>query len=90
MRRLRKFYMAEDYHQKYALRLNGSFFQEFTAMYPDLQDLVDSTAATRVNAYLYGCGTGEQLQTEIDSFGLSEEAKGHLQNIVPVGGCPVG
>ena len=34
------------------------FFREFPAMYPDLWDLVDSASRHRVNAYLYGCGTG--------------------------------
>ena len=54
-----RFYVAEDYHQKYALQSNARFFREFEAMYPDFWELVDSPAATRVNAYLYGFGGAE-------------------------------
>lgn len=72
------FYPAEDYHQKYALQGDAAIMAEFRRMYPDFQDIVDSTAATRVNAYLYGCGTLEQLQRELDGLGLSEEAAARL------------
>jgi peptide-methionine (S)-S-oxide reductase len=66
-----RFYMAEDYHQKYALRMAPDLFEEYRAMYPDFWELVDSAAATKVNAYLYGCGTEEQLEADIDLLGLS-------------------
>ena len=63
--------------------------QEFRTMYPDIWDLVDSPAATRVNAYLYGCGTAELLNTELDSLGLSDAGKARLQTGLPVGACSV-
>ncbi len=72
------FYPAEDYHQKYALQGDTALMAEFRRMYPVFQDIVDSTAATRVNAYLYGCGTLQQLQRELDGLGLSEEATARL------------
>jgi len=83
------FYLAEDYHQKYALRGNRLLFAEFEAMYPDFQDLVDSAAASRVNAYLYGFGTAEQLTAELDKLGLSERGKEALVKAGPTGICPV-
>jgi len=83
------FYLAEDYHQKYALRGNGTLFAEFKAMYPDFWDLVDSAAASRVNAYLYGFGTAEQLAAELDRLGLSEAGRQALIQSVPAGVCPV-
>ncbi len=87
---LKAFYLAEDYHQKYALQGSSILSREFRAMYPDLWDLVDSTAAARVNAYLYGEGTAEVWDTEIDKLGLSAEALAHLQAVAPAGACPVG
>lgn len=72
------FYPAEDYHQKYALQADSALLTEYRRMYPDFAGLVDSTSATRVNAYLYGCGDAEQLRRELDSLGLSEEGRKRL------------
>ena len=72
------FYLAEDYHQKYALQADGAMMQEYRSMYPEFLDIVDSTSATRVNAYLYGLGNQEQLRRELDSLGLSEENRKRL------------
>ena len=83
------FYIAEDYHQKYALQGNSALLGEFRAIYPDFGDLVDSTAATRVNAYLYGYGTPEQLSAELDGLGLSVTGKARLLASSPAGVCPV-
>ena len=83
------FYLAEDYHQKYALQADSLLAGEYRGMYPDLWDMVDSTAATRVNAYLYGDGSAEQLQAELDSLGLSEKGKDYLLRATPAGTCVV-
>ena len=72
------FYLAEDYHQKYALQGDSGLSKEFRRMYPDLWEMVDSTAATRVNAYLYGCGSTEQLRAELDGLGLSAAGSARL------------
>ena len=72
------FYRAEDYHQKYKLRHAHDIMAEFAKMYPDYDDFVDSTAATRINGYLYDFATMENLQAEVDSYGISEEAKEKL------------
>jgi len=79
---LGKFYLAEDYHQKYELRGTAELMKEFTAIYPDSKEFVNSTAAARVNSYIGGSGTKEQLQTEIDLLGLSPEGKKTLQKYV--------
>ncbi len=83
------FYLAEDYHQKYALQGNSPLLGEFRAIYPDFWDLVDSTAATRVNAYLYGYGTPEQLRAELGGLGLSAAGQDRLLSSAPAGACPV-
>lgn len=76
---LTRFYVAEDHHQKYELRCTGDLFKEFAAMYPDARELMNSTAAARVNGYISGQGTPEQLKAEIDLLGLTEEGKQRLQ-----------
>ena len=79
---LTKFYIAEDYHQKYELRCTAELMKEFAAIYPDAKDFMNSTAAARVNAYLSGQGSVEQLKTEIDLLGLSTEGKEQLRKFV--------
>jgi peptide-methionine (S)-S-oxide reductase len=79
---LTKFYLAEDYHQKYELRCSAELMKEFASMYPDAKDFVNSTAAARVNGYLAGQGSVPQLKTEIDLLGLSADGRKRLQQFV--------
>jgi peptide-methionine (S)-S-oxide reductase len=76
------FYLAEDYHQKYALQNDSILMYDFRRMYPDLTDIVNSTAATRVNAYLYRCGSLEQLRAELDDLGLSAAGRAYLLELL--------
>jgi methionine-S-sulfoxide reductase len=73
-----RFYPAEAYHQKYYLRQNRRLLQELQRYYPQDAELMNSTAAARVNGYLGRFGTAEELKAEIDRIGLSEEAKREL------------
>lgn len=66
------FTMAEEYHQKYNLK-RSRLAAELAGLYPDHQDLVDSTAAARLNGYVSGYGSSEQLEREIDSLGINDE-----------------
>jgi peptide-methionine (S)-S-oxide reductase len=79
---LATFYVAEDYHQKYRLRHKSDFMREFKAMYPNDADLMNSTAAARVNGFLAGNGSAELLDEEIDDYGLSPEAAAKLREMV--------
>jgi hypothetical protein len=76
------FYLAEDYHQKYRLRGQRDLMREFTAMYPNDADLVNSTAAARVNGFLGGNGTPELLEKEIAQYGLSPDGAARLRELV--------
>ena len=76
------FYRAEDYHQKYLLQRRGELMQEYRAIYPNFVDLVDSTAATRVNGYVGGYGSLAALETELDSLGLSPAGREKLVRMV--------
>jgi hypothetical protein len=85
---------AEDYHQKFHLRDEHALMEEFKQMYPQTRDFVASTAAARVNGYLGGYGTLEELNKELESYGLSEAGKTRLLEIVEKSGhrreaCPL-
>jgi peptide-methionine (S)-S-oxide reductase len=75
---LTKFYLAEDYHQKYSLRYDTELFNDLRKIYPREIDFVNSTAVARINAILAGNGSQKLLREEIDSYGLSAPAKEKL------------
>ena len=77
-----EFYLAEAYHQKYRLRQVPDLMKEFSIMYPDNDDFVDSTAAARINGHLSGHGTFEALQAELSDLGLSPAGSKRLLDIV--------
>ncbi len=79
---LKRFYLAEGYHQKYRLRGDRELMGEFSRMYADEWDIVDSTAAARVNGYLDGEGSTARVAREIDGFGLSDEGRARLESRV--------
>ena len=77
--RLTTFWIAEDYHQKYYLRGHRELAAEMHAIYPDQHDFVDSTAAARLNGYLYGAGTCARLERDLPLLGVSDDGAVHLQ-----------
>ena len=81
-----EFYLAEDYHQKYYLRQDYVLGNEFKMMFPSEKDLVNSTAAARVNGYMGGYGTNAALKEGLDQLGLSEAGRKKLLQRVPSSG----
>jgi peptide-methionine (S)-S-oxide reductase len=75
-----RFYLAEDYHQKYRLRHDKTLMREFADYTP--RQFVDSRVAARLNGYLSGKGSRELLRGELESFGMSSAANGHLDRLV--------
>jgi methionine-S-sulfoxide reductase len=75
---LSRFYPAEAYHQKYYLRDQKRLLKELQRYYAAEVDLMNSTAAARLNGYLGGSGGAETLKAEIDRYGLSEEGRSEL------------
>jgi peptide-methionine (S)-S-oxide reductase len=73
------FWIAEDYHQKYRLRHEGAIDDELHAIYPNEADYIRSTAAARLNGYLDGHGSEQQLEREIGKLGLSAEGQARLR-----------
>ncbi len=62
-----RFYVAEDYHQKWNLRKNGGrWLKMLQGAYPEPARLRDSTAAARLNGYLGGYGDPRPGQLQED------------------------
>jgi peptide-methionine (S)-S-oxide reductase len=83
-----KFYIAEDYHQKYYLQ-SSVLFSEISAIYPGMNDMVNSTAAARLNGYLGGYGDAATAKAQIDHLGLSEAGQKELLKLIESGLAPV-
>ena len=81
-----RFYLAEAYHQKYALRGRSELMKEYEAIYPSFRDFLASTAVTRVNGYVAGYGTCDSLREGLDGLGLSPAGRKRLEDIA----CPPG
>lgn len=78
-----RFYLAEDYHQKYYLRHDRTLIAELADYTP--RELVESTVAARINGYLgyvSGRSTLAQLHDELPQLGLSAAATTHLERLV--------
>lgn len=75
-----RFYLAEDYHQKYYLRHDKTLMAEL-AQYTPAQ-LVESRVAARLNGYVAGKGTAAQLREDLPRLGLSSAANAHLEKLV--------
>lgn len=77
-----KFYLAEDYHQKYYLQTEPQLAMEIKGYYNDFSGFINSTAAARLNGLLGGYGDPQLLAVETDSYGLSDQAKELLQRFL--------
>lgn len=73
---LKRFYRAEDYHQKYSLRSDSILMLEFAGYSP--QEFTDSTVAARLNGRITGQMDAAQFARELDTYGLSPAARLHL------------
>ncbi len=78
-----RFYLAEDYHQKYYLRHERTLIAELADYTP--HQLVESTVAARLNGYAAGRSTLAQLHDELPQLGLSAAAAMHLERRVASG-----
>jgi peptide-methionine (S)-S-oxide reductase len=65
------FTLAEDYHQKYYLRGAHDIYREIQARYDSPQAITDATAAARINGFLGGYGSREDVAAVQDALQLS-------------------
>ena len=82
----RAFHSAEDYHQKYTLRRYREVTGEFRRMLSRERDFVDSTAVARVNGWLSGCASAEQIESELPLTGLSPKSQDTVRAVAMPGG----
>ena len=75
------FTLAEDYHQKYLLK-HSALNHFLNTFYKHHIDIVNSTAAARLNGYAGGNGSREQLVREMHLLGLDEAQKKLLEKLV--------
>jgi len=78
------FYMAENYHQKYSLKMHSAILEEFKKYYPDDNDLINSTSVARVNGFLAGWGAFPQLEEIGPLLGLTEESLEKVKKAVQI------
>jgi len=78
---LDRFWIAEDYHQKYRLRREPELYEELRALYRDEASFVASTAAARINGFLDGHASSRQLEAEIGKLGLGAKGQAHLREM---------
>jgi peptide-methionine (S)-S-oxide reductase len=76
---LSRFYLAENYHQKYYLQSVQALAGEIKAYYPEFTDFVDSTAAARLNGLVAGYSDPALTAEELESYGLSPRGRELLQ-----------
>ncbi|MCF7876213.1 peptide-methionine (S)-S-oxide reductase MsrA [Candidatus Bipolaricaulota bacterium] len=76
--KLNNFYVAEDYHQKYRLKQNRTFMESLSEYYREPDELMNSTAAARLNGYIAGYGTPDRVEENIGNLGLSPKARNRL------------
>lgn len=79
VRRLDRFYVAEDYHQKYSLRHDRLLMSELARYFPDPASLRESTSAMRLNAWLAGHATKEQVERDLPLLGLTPAGQEHIR-----------
>ncbi|MEE8591519.1 MAG: hypothetical protein V3T35_09375 [Spirochaetia bacterium] len=55
---------------------------ELRGRYPLKEDFTNSTVTARLNGYIGGFGTEDQLEQELEGFALSDQAEKYLRERV--------
>lgn len=87
----KRFYAAEGYHQKYFLKQHSALFRSLSKRY-SLDQLVDSTLAARLNAYVHGVGMRERFEQERETWALSDDEAAMVRRCLvddPIGHCTI-
>jgi len=77
---LGEFVLAERYNQKYHLGNHEEISEGYRELYPDLDDFVNSTAATRINGFLGGFGTLNSPE-DLERLGLTERGREEVYDV---------
>jgi peptide-methionine (S)-S-oxide reductase len=77
-----RFYRAEDYHQKYYLRMRSELARALRSLYRSENEFVDSDVAARLNGYFAGDGTYADVAADLRRGGFPEQEVTRLLNLV--------
>jgi len=77
-----RFYLAEDYHQKYYLRQTRDVVNILRGVYNSDASLVESTAAARLNGCIYNGKNCPNLKNELKASGLPPETIQKLLDVL--------
>ena len=69
-----RFWVAEDYHQKYYLRKRTTLIEAVLGD-ASAKSIRDTTTAARLNGWIAGHGTKEQIATEVEALKISQEGR---------------
>lgn len=75
-----RFYDAEDYHQKYALRRHSKLL---SGLKFSNKQVIDEPIAARLNGYLNGYGSVQEFEKESPRMNLKEELIDYLRSAIP-------
>ncbi len=70
---LETFYLAEDYHQKYYFQSNLYFLKHIPELFPEPRDLIESTLASRLNAYVRDFIPSSTIESILDKKNPAHE-----------------
>ncbi len=82
IRPLDKFYLAENYHQKYYLQNRTKLLYEVQKYYSEFQEIIDSPTAAKLNGYIANFGDKDQLEKDLPNLGLSPKGEKRLNSLV--------
>uniref|UniRef100_A0A915D1T7 peptide-methionine (S)-S-oxide reductase n=1 Tax=Ditylenchus dipsaci TaxID=166011 RepID=A0A915D1T7_9BILA len=85
LKKLDKFYQAEDYHQKYWLRCQRSIFKQLKL---SEAEVVNSVLAAKINAYLAGYDNFAELKSLATEYKLNDNLVTVIEEIARAGGDP--
>ncbi len=70
---LRRFYRAEDYHQKYALRQHYRVMNVLSPHFSNSEKFTDSPLTARLNAYVAGHASADFLRSEMKRLEVEDD-----------------
>jgi peptide-methionine (S)-S-oxide reductase len=74
-----RFWIAEDYHQKFGLRSKKALLHSLFDKPPTDEQIRESTVTARVNGWIAGYGTAEEIEAQATALGLSQQARRELK-----------
>jgi len=77
---LGEFVLSGRYNQKHHLGNHEEISDGYQELYPDLDDFINSTAATRINGFLAGFGTLDSTE-DLEGLGLTERGRQEVYEV---------